>query len=264
MDWLIYPLCGAFAGLMAGLLGVGGGLIVVPVLASVFHWQGLAPLHTMQLALGTSLLTMVATALSSTLSHHRRGAVDWPGFRGLAPGMVIGTWLGAGLADRLGSTDLRLGFGLAEMLLGLYMWRRPTRAADAIPHSPARSRARSLAGLSIGSLSALAGIGGGTLTVPYLLRHGLGMARAVGTSAACGVPIAVFGSLSYLYWGWGTPGLPDRAWGYLYWPAALGILVASVSFAPLGAALAHRLPAALLQKGFAVLLLLLGAKMLFF
>lgn len=264
MDWLIYPLCGAFAGLTAGLFGVGGGLIVVPVLASLFQWQALAPDSSMQMALGTSLLTMIATALSSTLSHHRLGGVDWAQFARLAPGIIIGSWLGAGLADQLDSTALRRAFGVAAILLGLRMWRRKGPALRAAPSQPPGQGWQSLAGLGIGTISALAGIGGGTLTVPYLLRRGLAMARAAGTSAACGLPIALFGSASYLYWGWDQPGLPAQSWGYLYWPAALGLLLGSVPCAPLGASLAHRLPGPMLQRGFAVLLLLLGVKMLIF
>ncbi len=264
MDWLIYPACGALAGLIAGLFGVGGGLIVVPVLASLFDWQGLAPASTMHLALGTSLFSMIATSLSSTVSHHRHGGVDWRQFSRLAPGIVLGSWIGAGLADRLGSTELRQGFGVAAMLLGLSLWRRRAAAPPLPGALPDRPGTQSLAGLGIGSVSALAGIGGGTLTVPYLLRRGLPMVRAAGTSAACGLPIALFGSASYLYWGWNQAGLPPQSWGYLYWPAALGLLLGSVPCAPLGAALAHRLPARALKRGFAVLLLLLGAKMLFF
>ncbi len=263
MEILIYPICGVFAGLIAGLFGVGGGLIVVPVLASVFAWQSLAPAHTMQLALGTSLVTIVATSLASTWSHQRYGGVHWAIFRRLAPGIVVGSWLGAGLADRLDSDDLRLGFGLAECLLGVYMWFKKPGLVQAEPASP-HVAALLGGGVGIGAVSSLAGIGGGTLTVPYLLRSGLAMTRAVGTSAACGVPIAVFGSLSYLYFGWDQAGLPEQAWGYLYWPAALGIMLMSAVCAPLGAAWAQRLPPTALKRGFALLLVLMGVKMLFF
>lgn len=263
MEFLIYPLCGAFAGVIGGLFGVGGGLVVVPVLSTVFAWQALAPEQTMHMALGTSLTTIIATAASSTLAHHRRGSVDWRIFLLLVPGIIVGTWLGGALADQLGSTDLRIGFGIAECLLGLYMWRRrPDRVEGGA--SVTAGFALTGAGVGIGTISSLAGIGGGTLTVPYLVRRGLRMTRAVGTSAACGLPIALSGSLSYMYWGWDAHGLPPHALGYVYWPAALGIMAVSALFAPLGAHLAHRLPAPMLRRGFAVLLLVMGGKMLLF
>ena len=217
----------------------------------------------MHLALGTSLATIVGTSLSSSWSHHKRGSVRWDVALKLAPGIVIGTWLGAAIADHANSEDLKIGFGIAEMLLGVYIWRKKA-ATERVQESNWSIPTVTGAGLGIGSLAALAGIGGGTLSVPYLLRSGLAMTRAVGTSAACGVPIAISGSLSYLYWGWDAPGLPPHAWGYVYWPAALGIMLTSASCAPFGAMLAHRWSEASLKKAFALLLVLLGAKMLFF
>lgn len=263
MEWLIYPVAGAAAGLLAGLFGVGGGLVLVPVLASVFTWLALAPAHTMQLALGTSLATIIATAASSTRAHQRRGSVRWDLFRRLAPGIVIGSWLGAGIADAARSEDLKIAFGLAECALGLYMWFKPPVPVSAGQRLPGPWGLTAVGG-GIGTISALAGIGGGTLTVPFLSRCRLAMAQAVGTSAACGLPIAVAGSLSYVLWGWDQPGLPPLSLGYVYWPAALGIVVASVLTAPAGAALAHRLPERALKRGFAALLVLLGVKLLLF
>lgn len=264
MDYLIYPLCGIFAGLIAGLFGVGGGLVVVPVLASVFVLQGFAPDRIMHLALGTSLVTIVATASSSALAHHRRGSVRWALFRRLVPGIVIGAWLGGMLADRLPSADLRLAFGLAECALGLYMWWHHTPRVSVVTARPPGTALLLGAGTGIGGISSLAGIGGGTLTVPFLVRLGQPMASAVGTSAACGVPIALAGSASYLYWGWSVSNLPPLATGYLYWPAALSIMLFGALCAPLGAALSHRLPERALKRGFALLLMLMGVKMLLF
>ncbi|MGJ8671133.1 MAG: sulfite exporter TauE/SafE family protein [Oceanococcus sp.] len=262
MEFLIYGVCGAVAGVLAGLFGVGGGLVIVPVLVSVFTWQSLGSGFVMQLALGTSLTTIIATSASSTWSHHRRGSVRWDLFIRLAPGIVLGTWLGAGLADVSNSEGLRVGFGIAECALGIYLWFKRPAAERAAPETNWNWQNSSAVGGVIGVISALAGIGGGTLTVPYLLRGGLLMNRAVATSAACGLPIAVSGSLSYVVWGWGEVGLPAAATGYVYWPAALGIVSFSVLCAPFGAYLAHRLPEKILKKAFAALLILLGLKML--
>lgn len=261
MEWSIYLAAGAVAGLLAGLFGVGGGLIVVPVLASVFAWLMVAPDHLMQLALGTSLATIVATSASSTLAHHRHGGVNWALVGALAPGIIAGTWLGAGIADLARSEHLRWAFGVAEILLGVYLWRKGSASTVTKGQVPGAVGLTAAGGV-IGTVSSLAGIGGGTLTVPFLVRSGLVMANAVGTSAACGLPIAIAGSAAYAVAGWNAPGLPAQALGYVYWPAALGIMVASVCTAPLGARLAHRLPSSLLKRGFAGLLVLLGFKML--
>lgn len=259
---LIYLLAGAASGLIAGLFGVGGGLIMVPVLVAVFSWQALETTQLMQLALGTSLTTIIATAASSTLAHHRRAAVRWDLVWRLAPGIVAGAWLGAALADWARSEHLQLIFGIAECALGLYMWGKAAAVSPASDEQPWAPWQGPLAGIGIGSVSALAGIGGGTLTVPFLVRRGLKMTSAVASSAACGLPIALSGSLSYAVWGWSRHDLPAWSTGYIYWPAALAMASMSFVIAPLGARLAHSLPDALLKKAFAALLFLLGLKML--
>lgn len=262
LDILVYLAAGAVAGLIAGLFGVGGGLIVVPVLVSVFSWHEFASQHLMQLALGTSLATIIATSSSSILAHYRRGSVRWDLFWRLVPGIACGAWLGAGLAKLLPSQNLQWLFGIAECGLGAYMWFKPAAVEHAAPAKPWPIWQGPLAGSFIGSISALAGIGGGTVTVPYLSRTGVRMTQAVGTSAACGLPIALVGCLSYIIWGWHQPALPAWSSGYVYWPAALAIASMSFLLAPAGARLAHRLPDAVLKKAFAGLLLLLGLKML--
>lgn len=262
MDFLIYAACGAVAGVLAGLFGVGGGLVIVPVLVSVFAWQGMPADSLMQLALGTSLTTIVATSLSSTWAHHKRGAVRWDLFVRLAPGIVAGTWLGAWLADLSESVHLQYTFGAAECALGVYLWFKRPAKEQAGGEQQVSLLATTGAGLGIGSLSALAGIGGGSLTVPYLVRRGLLMSRAVATSASCGLPIALSGSISYMVWGSGQANLPAWATGYVYWPAAIGIMCLSAACAPLGARLAHSLSDTLLKKIFAGLLMVLGLKLL--
>lgn len=261
LAWLLFPLVGALAGLLAGLLGVGGGMVVVPALLHVFMAIEVAPEHRMRLALGTSLAAIFFTGFASQRAHHRRGAVDWGLVRGLVPGIVVGTFVGAWLAGLVPARALELLFIGFLLIVCARMLRRPS--------SPPRSGAEShwgeqlLAGTVIGAVSGLVGIGGGSLTVPYLSRVGLAIHRAVGTSAAVGVPIAIVGTLGYLLTGLGREGLPPYALGYVYLPALVGVAAVSVPMAPLGARLAHWLPVSKLRRAFAVFLLLVAGRMLF-
>jgi uncharacterized membrane protein YfcA len=251
---------GAFAGLAAGLLGIGGGLIVVPALVWMFHQLGFEPATITHLALGTSLATIVFTAASSALSHHRRGAVRWHLFARYAPGVVAGALLGAALADTLSSDVLRRILGGFEFLIAL----RLILARHVAPHErplPA-GWALGATGAGVGTLAALAGIGGGILNMPYFLWCGLRPPQAAATSSATAFPVALAGALGYIVAGWNATALPAHSTGFIYWPAVAGIAVASVSFAPVGAHLAHRLPGEKLRRGFGVLLLAVAAAML--
>lgn len=257
--WLTYLALGAAAGLVAGLLGVGGGLIIVPVLATQFHAQGFGADKLMHLAVGTSLATIVLTSISSVRAHHRHGAVDWSIFHQLTPGILLGALAGAALADLLASDSLRRIFGVFELAVAAQLaFGRPPAAHRTLPGRLALGSA----GTVIGSVSAIVGIGGGTLTVPFLAWCNVPLRRAVATSAACGLPIAVAGATGYVLMGWGEEDLPAGATGYVYWPAFAGIVLASVLAAPLGARLAHRLPVDVLRRVFAVFLVALGIKML--
>ncbi len=258
-ELLIYLSIGAFAGVLAGLLGVGGGLVIVPVLAFVFTGLGFAGDSIMHLAVGTSLATIVLTSISSVRAHHRRGAVLWSVFWRLMPGIVLGAWLGAAIAHSLPSPDLRLVFGVFELVVATQMGFGLKPA----PHRGLPAAAgMGLAGGVIGTISAIIGVGGGTLTVPFLAWCNVAMRNAVATSAACGLPIAVAGTVGFVVAGWGEAGLPAWSSGYIYWPAFAGVSVASALFAPLGARLAHSLPTAVLKRLFALLLALLGLRML--
>lgn len=260
-DVLLYLGVGAFAGLLAGLFGVGGGLVIVPVLVFVFETRQVAPDLVMHLAVGTSLATIVFTSLSSVRAHHRRGAVQWRTFARLTPGIVVGAWIGAALADLLPSDALRRFFGVFELAVAAQMGL----ALRPAPHRDLPARfGMGLAGVAIGGLSAIVGIGGGSLTVPFLTWCNVPMRNAVATSAACGLPIAVAGALGFVVAGWGESQLPSWASGYLYWPALLGVVAASVVLAPVGARLAHSLPGDLLKRGFALFLAALGIRMLIF
>lgn len=260
MDSLVvYLALGAVAGLLAGLFGVGGGLVIVPVLAWMFAAQGMHADVIMHLAVGTSLASIWLTSLMSIRAHHRRGAVDWILVRKLAVGIVIGALAGSGIADRLPTVALQRIFGVFELLVAAQMLLVGRyRAHFNLPGQLGLS----LAGTIIGVVSAIIGIGGGTLTVPFLVWCRVPMIQAVATSAACGLPIAIAGAVGFILIGWNDAQLPAWSSGYLYWPAWLGIVIASSLTAGLGAHFAHKLPAAKLRRLFALLLLGMGVKML--
>ncbi|MEW6219428.1 MAG: sulfite exporter TauE/SafE family protein [Thermodesulfobacteriota bacterium] len=259
LSLLAYLVAGAVAGVLAGLLGVGGGLVIVPMLVWCFGVQGLPVAAIMHLALGTSLASIVFTSVSSFRAHHRRGAVQWPVVRRITPGILLGTFLGSGVAARLPTGFLKVFFAL------FLFWVAAQMLFDRRPQ-PSRQLPGVLSmaavGGGIGVISSLVGIGGGTMSVPFMVWCNLPLHQAIGTSAAIGFPIAVAGALGYLVNGLGQPGLPPETLGFLYLPALAGIVVASVLTAPLGAHLAHRLPVHPLKRIFAVLLLLVGIRML--
>lgn len=262
MDVLIlYLFLGAFAGTVAGLLGVGGGLIIVPVLAFIFGEQSLPAAIIIHMAVGTSLASIVMTSVSSVYAHHKHGAVLWPVFWQLVPGIVVGALLGAAVADLLPAHLLKNIFGVFELLVATQM----LFAAKPAAHRKLPGRAgMSLAGVLIGKVSAIVGIGGGTMTVPYLVWCNVPVHKAVATSSACGLPIAIAGAAGFIVMGWNETGLPAGSSGYVYWPAWLTIVAASVLFAPLGARLAHALPVNTLKRVFAILLVFLGVRMLMY
>ncbi|MCK4706844.1 MAG: sulfite exporter TauE/SafE family protein [Gammaproteobacteria bacterium] len=258
---LLYLATGVFAGLASGLLGVGGGLIIVPVLYYIFNAQGLPIEHIMHMALATSLATIIITSISSTRAHHKKQAVLWPVFLLLAPGICIGAWFGGIAASEIQTDILKPGFGIFEFIMALYLlWNHHSPQ-----HTVSLNKIKSATGgFIIGSISAIVGIGGGTLTVPFLHWHNIAIRNAVATSASCGLPIAVFGAASYVYAGWSVSNLPEQTLGYIHLPAFIFIIITSFLFAPVGARLAHRLPESILKKGFAIFLILIGLKMIFF
>lgn len=258
-ETLLFLATGAVAGLSAGLLGVGGGLIIVPMLFFVFSQQSIAAPYVMHMALATSLATIAVTSMSSGWAHHRRGAVAWSRVRQLTPGILLGAWLGGYAAGAMDSGVLRLVFGAFEFAVGVHMLTTKTSR-------DVRSELTAVRGFAgggiIGAISAIVGIGGGTLTVPFLHWHGIDIKNAVATSAVCGFPIAVAGTAAYIYSGWNVTGLPSNTLGFVNLNAFAVIIITSLLAAPLGAALAHRLSAKRLKQVFAVVLLLIAAKML--
>ncbi|WP_455207772.1 sulfite exporter TauE/SafE family protein [Kaarinaea lacus] len=256
---LLYLVVGVIAGLCAGLFGVGGGLIVVPALAYVFSYLNIVSASLMQLAVGTSLAVIIVTSISSVLAHHKHGAVQWLLFLRMAPFIVFGSLLGAYFASRVPSDYLKLIFGFVEVIIALQMYfefrPEPARILPGVVGLGAVSS-------GIGFISAVVGIGGGTMMVPFLTWCNVNIHKAVATSAACGMPIAVAGSLGFMLLVPAAADLPERSIGFVYWPALLSIAFASMLAAPVGARLAHRLSTHKLRRVFALFLLFIGLLML--
>lgn len=250
---------GAVAGLLAGLLGIGGGALIVPALIAIFGYLHIDGLWAPHQAVATSLATIIATGSVSAYAHHRRSSVDWPLFRLLGPALLLGAGLGALAGGAIAPIWLQRLFALFLLFTGVRMLIGSGQAATRPPPTSPRLFA---AGIGFGGLSALLGVGGGILVVPFLARHGVSLRRAVGTASACGVPIAAAGSLGFVISGWDRAGLPTHSLGFIYWPAACAISATSMPFANLGARLAHRLPTSALKRVFALLLLLVGVGLL--
>ena len=258
--WLVFVALGAVSGLLAGTFGIGGGLVVVPVLVSIFALTGIDESVRMHLAIGTSLASIVLTSLTSVLAHHRRGAVIWQVVMALAPGVIVGGFLGAFVADALPYSSLKRVFALLVIVIAAYVMMN--RQPDA--HRPLPARPGMFAsGCIIGCLSALGGIGGGLLTGPFLLWCKVAIRYAVATAAAVTLPVATAGSLGFLVTGLGATDLPGLATGYIFWPAVAGIAISSVLVAPVGVRIAHAVPIVGLRRAFAILLASMGIYMLF-
>lgn len=251
-------LLGLIAGLLAGLFGIGGGLVIVPILAILFSVHNFPSGLTMIMAVATSLATIMLTATASVWAHHRLGAVIWRQVFRLTPGIMLGSVLGAVLAKQIPADILKLILAVFLFHVGIQMALQSKPKTGVKPLGGVMDFA--MAGL-IGLLSAIVGIGGGTLTVPYLVKGQMPMRNAVAVSSACGLPIALMGSLSYAWLGRTATQLPEASFGYIYLPAFLGVGVASVLTAPIGAWLANRLPAKQLKRYFSLLLFIMAIKL---
>ncbi|MBP9712318.1 MAG: sulfite exporter TauE/SafE family protein [Sterolibacterium sp.] len=257
--WLAYPLLGSFAGFIAGLFGVGGGLMLVPLLFMLFAAQGIAEAHLMHLALGTSMTTIMFTSISSMRAHHRHGAVRWDIVKYMTPGLMLGTLIGTQIASLIPTRPLGIIFTVIVYYAALQM------AIGFSPPPSHRLPGRNgliLTGVVIGCISSLVSAGGGFMSVPFMLWCNVAAHQAVGTSSALGFPIAVAGTLGYLFSGWQVAGLPAGTLGYIDLPALAGVVILSTLTAPLGARLAHRLPVKQLKRAFALFLAVLASKML--
>lgn len=263
MDWtliLALLVMGTFGGFAAGLLGIGGGMVLVPFITMIFTARHFPHELVVHMAIATSLATIMFTSVSSVRAHHARGAVLWPVVKLLAPGILIGSWIGPWIGSQMNSSTLALSFAVfvafsaTQMLLD----KKPA-ASRSLPKAPGMMGAGSV----IGTLSGLVGAGGGFVSVPFMTWCNVKIHNAVATSAALGFPIALAGTLSNVYYGLKTPGLPEGALGFIYLPALLVVSLASVTTAPLGAKTAHALPVKTLKKVFALILYALSAYMLY-
>jgi uncharacterized protein len=261
IEWILaYIALGSVVGFLAGLFGIGGGGIMVPLLTTMFVMQGFPLEHTVHAALATSMAAIIFTSVSSLRAHHRHDGVVWPVVGGIAPGIIIGTFGVAFIASFIPPQPLAIFFVV-------FMFYVSVRMFLDIKPKPSRQLpgflGLSAAGAGIGGISALAAIGGGSLTVPFLTWCNVSIQKAIGTSAAVGFPIAVAGTLGYFVGGLNVEGVPAYSLGYIYIPAVLAITFVSILTAPLGAKLAHRLPVGSLKKLFAGMLMLLCANMLY-
>lgn len=257
MDYLLYLALGGVAGLISGLFGLGGGVVIVPILILSFELQGMAPEISTHVAIATSLATILVTSLSSVYTHHQKRSIRWDLVKYITPGILLGALLGGLVALSLRGTLLQLLFGGFLVAVALQMlFYKPVTGEGSSP----KPLLLSIVGTGIGGLSTLFGIGGGSLTTPFLTFKGIKIHQAVGSAAACGFPIALAATLVYASAAIPSAHLPASTLGYIFVPAWLGIVVISTPCARLGALLAHRTDAALLQKLFGILLLLLGGR----
>ena len=257
MIWIEYALTGIFAGFLAGYLGIGGGLVLVPVLSWLFSRDPATAGIAVQMAVATSLATMLFTSMSSLLAHHRRGAILWSLVRQMLPGLLAGALLGSLIADRIGDLALGYVFAVFAFLVGLQMLRGSGQPGQRV--LPGRLPVAAT-GFSIGTISSLLGIGGGSLTVPWLLWHGQRVQNAIATASACGYPIAVAGTLGFVLLGDSYASTPTL--GYVHLQALAGVALFSVFGAPLGVAAIHRSSPLLAKRIFAAFLLIVAVKML--
>jgi len=259
MEWLAYLGIGALVGFAAGLLGVGGGVVMVPLLVLVFGASGVPAEHVMHVALGTALAAMVFTSIASMRAHHAHGAVDWPIARAMSPGMLAGSFIAALIAGFIPTRPLAVGFtalvffAATQILIDL----RPPGNRE-LPGTVGLFGA----GAVIGAVSSLVAAGGAFLTIPFLVWCKVPLRRAIGTAAANGLPIAIAGTAGYILNGMRAQDVPGPSIGYVYLPALVLVVTTSMLAAPIGARLAHRLPVKRLRTIFALMLYGFALKML--
>lgn len=259
IEWiLLYAALGAFVGFMSGLLGVGGGGLLVPILVSMLIRQDIHTDHVVHVALATSLACMLFTSISSIRAHSSQSSVMWDVVKGMAPGIMVGAFMATQIASHFKSDYIAIFFTLfiiAVALQTLLKWQpKPSKKQKTFV-------GLTLAGISIGFVSALASVGGGVLTVLYLRFKNVDIKNAIGTSAAIGLPIAITGTIGYMINGWSMTAAP-YTFGFIHIPAFLAITMASVISAPYGAHFAQHWPEATLKKIFTLVCLALSVKML--
>ena len=259
MDLTLIPVflvIGCVVGFIAGLLGIGGGMTMIPLLTLIFSYEHFPADDILHIAVATSMATIVFTSIASVRAHDQYRAVLWPVFWKLAPGILIGSLAGPQIVSGM-STQLLSGvFGVFTLYTATRLLRNKTpKASREMPGALGLL----LAGSAIGVLSSMVGAGGGFISVPFMTACNVRLQNAVATSAALGLPIAVAGTAGFLIAGFRHPGLPPYTVGYIYLPALIAIVSASMLIAPIGVRLAHRLPVARLRHAFAGLMYLIAA-----
>jgi len=254
----IFLALGGFVGFLAGLLGIGGGFTIVPVLLEIFSRMGFATEHLVSMAIGTSAGTIIFTGISSTRAHHAKGAVSWPIVLAMSPGLVIGSLVGPQIASNLPAAIMAATFG-GFIWFGAYRMIR-NKPPVASRRLPGRLGMAAM-GAVIGTVAGMVGTGGAFLAVPFMTRCNVKLHTAVATSAALSVPVAIAAAIGFMFAGWHKAGLPPYALGYVYLPALVAIVVTSTLLAPVGARMAHAWPVARLRYAFATMLFCLGAYM---
>ncbi len=259
MEYLFYLVTGLLTGLLSGLLGIGGGLIMVPVLSFIFARLGFPISYIMQMALGTSLAVIIITSIASSRAHHGHQNVDWDVVKKVALGIMLGAFLGSLVAAKFDANLLKILFIIYVFIVAFQILSNyATNPARVLPHRLALN----FVGFCIGWVSSFVGIGGGTLSVPFLIYCNVNTKRAIGTSSAIGLPIALAGAIGYIVSGLQIYDLPNKSFGFIYLPAFAIIALTSLISAPVGAVLVQKLAVKKLKKIFALLLIAIGCKML--
>lgn len=257
---LIYIAFGALVGVWAGLLGAGGAVILVPLLHVTLAWQGVDPSHIHHMAIATTMANILFTSSMATFAHHKRGAVPWKTVIWMVPGILAGSFLGSYATTYIQAAPLTLAFGVFLLYAGSQMW---------VPIKPKASRhmpgvsGQIAMGFAIGAVSGLLGIGGAALTTIALLVCGLPLLQVIAASGAFGFFIAVAGCIGYALTAWNHPGLPAYSLGFIYLPALVGLVPASMLLAPVGVRLSHTLPQRTLRRVMGTFLLVMAARMIY-
>jgi uncharacterized membrane protein YfcA len=257
--WLGYVAIGAAVGFFAGMLGIGGGAIMVPLLVILFDAQGLPKSHILHLAVGTGMATILFTSVASVRAHASRGAIRWDIARNITPGILLGGLVGSWIASFIPPLVFAALFTAVIYIAAtnLLIDRKPKPSREAPGFA-----GMSVFGFVVSAASAFAAIGGAFLTVPFMLWCNVPMLPAIGTAAVIGFPIALSGTIGFIATGLRETGLPPYTVGFVYLPALAGIVVTSMLMAPVGAAAAHRLPTVWLKRIFAVLFYVMATRML--
>lgn len=253
-------LLGLFTGFLAGVLGIGGGMMTVPFVTYILAERGVNADLAVKMAIATSMAAIIFISLSNVRAQHKRGAIRWDVFNNISPGIVLGSFITSiGLFNFVKGQALAVFFGLFISYSATQMLRAKKPVATKTMPSPSK---QGMVGVAIGMLSGLVGAGGAFISVPFMTARNIPIHNAIATSAALGMPLALFNTMGFIYTGWGVNGLPPGALGFVFLPALVVLATASAITAPLGVKVSHRLPMPILKRGFACILFALAAYMM--